>query len=122
LGRGSSVSVAHSDPRKASSVRVPGTMDQTKSPNAPNRTAPQKAVTPPAAAPKTEPSRAPAQIPSAATTTTMVRPVKESIQEQNLPPYQPQKTPRPSQPNSDPCPYGMHSIGTEYGVLNCAFD
>jgi general secretion pathway protein D len=123
LGRGSSVSVAHSDPRKAAStVRVPGSMEQTQSPNPPNRTAPQKAVTPPAAAPKTEPSRAPAQIPSAATTTTMVRPVKATMEEQNLPPFQPQKTPPPKQPEADPCPYGMHSIGTEFGVLNCAFN
>jgi general secretion pathway protein D len=123
LGRGASVSVAHSDPRKAaSSGRVPGAMEQTQAPNAPNRTAPQKAVTPPAVAPKTEPSRAPAQIPSAAATTTMVRPVKASMEEQNLPPYQPQKAPRPNQPDPDPCPYGMHSMGTEYGVLNCAFN
>ena len=98
-------------------------MDQTKSPNPPNRTAPQKAVTPPAAAPKTEPSRAPApQIPSAATTTTMVRPVNATMEEQNLPPYQPQKTPRPKPPDPDPCPYGMHSIGNDYGILNCAFN
>jgi hypothetical protein len=122
LGRGASVSVGHSDPRRAASpVRVPGSMEQTQSPNAPNRTAPQKAVTPPAAAPKTEPSRAPAQIPSAATTTTMVRPVKATMEEQNLPPFEPQKPP-PKQPDADPCPYGMHSIGSEYGVLNCAFN
>jgi len=122
LGRGGTVTVGHTDPRRASQVRVPGAMEQTQSPNAPNRTAPQRAVTPPAAAPKTEPSRAPAQIPSAAATTTMVRPVKATMEEQNLPPYQPQKTPRPSQPDPDPCPYGMHSIGAEYGVLNCAFN
>jgi len=124
LGRGNSVTVGHNDPRRAASpVRGPGTMEQTQSPNAPNRTAPQKAVTPPAPAPaKPEPSRAPGQIPSAATTTTMVRPVKATMEEQNLPPFQPQKKPRPNEANPDPCPYGMHSIGTEYGVLNCAFD
>ena len=123
LGRGNSVSVGHSDPRKsASAARVPGAMEQTQSPNTPNRTAPQKAVTPPTAAPKPEPSRAPAQIPSAAATTTMVRPVKATMEEQNLPPFQPQKKPRPNQADADPCPYGMHSIGNDYGVLNCAFD
>lgn len=123
LGRGSTVSVGHSDPRRnASATRVPGAMEQTQSPNIPNRTAPQKALTPPAAAPKTEPSRAPAQIPSAATTTTMVRPVKATMEEQNLPPFQPQKKPRPNEADADPCPYGMHSIGSEYGILNCAFD
>jgi hypothetical protein len=52
----------------------------------------------------------------------MVRPVKATMEEQNLPPFQPQTTPRPKQPDPDPCPYGMHSIGSEYGVLNCAFD
>jgi hypothetical protein len=51
----------------------------------------------------------------------MVRPVKATMEEQNLPPFQPQKTPPPKQPE-DPCPYGMHAIGTEYGVLNCAFN
>jgi len=126
LGRGSTVTVGHNDPRRnATPVRAPGSMEQTQSPNAPNRTAPQKAVTPPPPAPaKPEPSRAPAQIPSAATTTTMVRPVKATLEEQNLPVYQPpgQKKPRPNDTEADPCPYGMHSIGTEYGVLNCAFD
>jgi general secretion pathway protein D len=123
LGRGNSVSVGHSDPRRNSSAaRGSGTMEQTQSPNTPNRTAPQKAVTPPTSPPKTEPSRAPAQIPSAATTTTMVRPVKATMEEQNLPPFQPQKKPRPNEAEADPCPYGMHSIGSEYGVLNCAFD
>jgi general secretion pathway protein D len=123
LGRGSTVSVGHSDPRRAASAaRVPGSMEQTQSPNSPNRTAPQKAVTPPAAAPKAEPSRSPAQIPSAAATTTMVRPVKATMEEQNLPPFQPQKKPRPNEADADPCPYGMHSIGSEYGILNCAFD
>ena len=124
LGRGNSVTVGHNDPRKTTgAAHGPGTMEQTQSPNAPNRTAPQKAVTPPPPAPaKPEPSRAPAQIPSAATTTTMVRPVKATMEEQNLPPFQPQKKPRPNQAEADPCPYGMHSIGTEYGILNCAFD
>lgn len=125
LGRGNSVSVGHSDPRRnAAAPRVPGTMEQTQSPNSPNRTAPQKAVTPPAAAPKTEPSRAPAQIPSAATTTTMVRPVKATFEEQNLPAFQPpaQNKSRPNQADRDPCPYGMHYVSSEYGVVNCAFD
>ena len=124
LGRGSTVTVGHNDPRKSPApVHGPGTMEQTQSPNTPNRTAPQKAVTPPTAPPaKPEPSRAPAQIPSAATTTTMVRPVKATMEEQNLPPFQPQKKPRPNEAEKDPCPYGMHSIGNEYGVLNCAFD
>jgi len=127
LGRGSSVTVGHSDPRRnANAGREPGTMQQTQSPNAPNRTAPQKAVTPPAAAPKTEPSRAPAQIPSAATTTTMVRPVKATVEEVNLPPFQPtaktQTKTRSKQAEQDPCPEGMHYVSTEYGVVNCAFD
>ncbi len=124
LGRGNSVTVGHNDPRRNPANPGSGTMEQTRSPLAPNRTAPQKALTPPAATPKTEPSRAPAQIPSAATTTTMVRPVKATIEEQNLPEFQPptQAQPRPKQSDRDPCPYGMHYVSTEYGVVNCAFD
>jgi len=126
LGRGNTVTVGHSDPRhNPAQVRVPGTMEQTQSPNAPNRTAPQKgAVTPLPVAPKTEPSRAPAQIPPAATTTTMVRPVKATLEEQNLPAFQPaaQTKPRTSHGDTDPCPYGMHYVSTQYGVVNCAFD
>ena len=124
LGRGSTVTVGHSDPRHTTQVRTPGTMEQTQSPNVPNRAAPQKAVTPPAAAPKAEPSRAPAQIPPAATTTTMVRPVKATFEEQNLPPFQPaaQAKSRTNQAAPDPCPYGMHYVSTQYGVVNCTFD
>ena len=125
LGRGTSVTVGHSDPRRNPPTRVPSTMEQTASPSAPNRTAPQKAVTPPAMPPKPEPSKtpAPAQIPSAVTTTTLIRPVKASPDEQRLS-IQPQEQtkPRATAAASDPCPYGMHSIGTQYGVLNCAFD
>jgi general secretion pathway protein D len=144
LGRGSTVTVGHSDPRRGTSpVRVPGTMEQTANPKAPNRTAPQKAVTPSAATPsavtpsaapaRPEPSRVPPQIPSTATTTTLIRPVKATIEEQNLPAFRPsgqtQAQPsRPAKPPSneavaDPCPYGMHSLGTQAGgVVNCAFD
>jgi general secretion pathway protein D len=124
LGRGNTVTVSHDDPRKnAAPLRSPNTMEQTAVPTAPNRTAPQKAITPPAQPPKTEPSRAPAQTPSATTTTTMVRPVKASGDEQRLS-IQPPERPKPdsNEANADPCPYGMHSIGTQYGVLNCAFD
>jgi len=124
LGRGSSVTVGHSDPRRNTPARAPSTMEQTTSPSAPNRTTPQKAVTPPNAPAKPEPSKtpAPAQIPSAATTTVLIRPVKASPDEQRL--FQPleQTKPRSTEATADPCPYGMHSIGTQYGVLNCAFD
>lgn len=125
LGRGSSVTVGHTDPRRAAPTRAPNTMEQTASPNSPNRNAPQKAVTPPTAPPRPEPSRtpAPAQIPSAATTTTLVRPVKATPDEQRLTLQPPERAkPRSTEATADPCPYGMHSIGTEYGVLNCAFD
>jgi len=124
LGRGSSVTVGHTDPRKnAAPARNPNTMEQTGTPSAPNRTTPQKAVTPPPAPPKPEPSKAPgpAQVPSGATTTTLVRPVKASPDEQRLS-VQPPGRPRSTEATADPCPYGMHSIGTQYGVLNCAFD
>ena len=100
-------------------------MEQTA---APNRNPGQRAVTPaPSAAPapsKPEPSKVPA-IPSAATTSTLIRPVKATMEEQNLTTWKPPDTqkPRPkAQVESDPCPYGMHSIGVEYGVVNCAFD
>ena len=126
LGRGSSVTVGHTDPRKNGATgRVPNTMEQTGTPSTPNRTAPQKAGTPPAAPPKPEPSKAPApaQVPSGATTTTLIRPVKASPDEQRLSIQQPaQIRPRSTEATADPCPYGMHSIGTQYGVLNCAFD
>jgi len=126
LGRGTSVTVGHTDPRRNAPARTPNTMEQTASPNSPNRNAPQKAVTPPPAAPpKPEPSKtpAPAQIPSAVTTTTLVRPVKATPDEQKLSLQPPERAkPRSTEANADPCPYGMHSIGTQYGVLNCAFD
>jgi general secretion pathway protein D len=127
LGRGNTVTVGHTDPRRNSAVRAPNTMEQTGTPNNPNRTAPQKAVTPPTAPPKPEPSRAPApapsQVPSGATTTTLVRPVKAWPDEQTLSIRSPEQArPRSTQATADPCPYGMHSIGTQYGVLNCAFD
>jgi general secretion pathway protein D len=125
LGRGSSVTVGHTDPRRNAPVRAPNTMEQTASPNSPNRNAPQKAVTPPSAPPKPEPSKTPApvQIPSAATTTTLVRPVKATPDEQTLSLQPPERAkPRSTEATADPCPYGMHSIGTQYGVLNCAFD
>ncbi|MBZ5686232.1 MAG: type II and III secretion system protein [Acidobacteriia bacterium] len=125
LGRGTSVTVGHTDPRRNAPARVPNTMEQTASPNSPNRNAPQKAVTPPAAPPKPEPSKtpAPAQIPSAVTTTTLVRPVKAMPDEQRLSLQPPERAkPRPTEATADPCPYGMHSIGSQYGVLNCAFD
>jgi general secretion pathway protein D len=125
LGRGTSVTVGHTDPRRNASTRVPNTMEQTAAPNSPNRNAPQKAVTPPAATPKPEPSKtpAPAQIPSAVTTTTLVRPVKAMPDEQKLSLQPPERAkPRSTEATADPCPYGMHSIGTQYGVLNCAFD
>ncbi|HWJ49232.1 MAG TPA: secretin N-terminal domain-containing protein, partial [Candidatus Udaeobacter sp.] len=125
LGRGNTVTVGHNDPRRNSAVRAPNTMEQTGNPSTPNRTAPQKAVTPPAAPSKPEPSKAPApaQVPSGATTTTLIRPVKASPDEQRLSIQQPaQIRPRSTEATADPCPYGMHSIGTQYGVLNCAFD
>jgi general secretion pathway protein D len=125
LGRGSSVTVGHTDPRRNAPVRAPNTMEQTAYPNSPNRNAPQKAVTPPSAPPKPEPSKTPApvQIPSAATTTTLVRPVKATPDEQTLSLQPPERAkPRSTEATADPCPYGMHSIGTQYGVLNCAFD
>ena len=126
LGRGTSVTVGHTDPRKNSAPgSVPNTMQQTGNPSTPNRITPQKAVTPPAAPPKPEPSKAPApaQVPSGATTTTLVRPVKASPDEQRLLIQPPEPTrPRSTEATADPCPYGMHSIGTQYGVLNCAFD
>jgi general secretion pathway protein D len=126
LGRGNTVTVGHTDPRKsASGQRAPNTMEQTA---APNRNPGQRAVTPsPSSAPspsKPEPSKVPA-IPSAATTSTLIRPVKATIEEQNLTTWKPPDTqkPRPkAQGDNDPCPYGMHSIGVEYGVVNCAFD
>jgi general secretion pathway protein D len=125
LGRGSSVTVGHTDPRRNAPARAPNTMEQTASPNSPNRNAPQKAVTPPAAPQKPEPSKtpAPSQIPSAVTTTTLVRPVKATPDEQTLSLQPPERAkPRSTEATADPCPYGMHSIGTQYGVLNCAFD
>ena len=125
LGRGNTVTVGHNDPRRNSAVRAPNTMEQTGTPSTPNRTAPQKAVTPPAAPPKPEPSKAPApaQVPSGATTTTLIRPVKASPDEQRLSIQPPEQIrPRSTEATADPCPYGMHSIGTQYGVLNCAFD
>lgn len=136
LGRGSSVTVGHSDPRRGPSpVRAPGPMEQTANPSAPNRTSPQRAVTPSAVNPspapvRPEPPRVSPQIPSAATTTTLIRPVKATIEEQNLPAYQPprqtapprQKATQSNTANADPCPYGMHSTGTQAGVVNCAFD
>jgi len=124
LGRGNSVTVGHNDPRKNASGRAPNTMEQTRTPSTPNRTAPQKAVTPPPASPKPEPSKAPApaQVPSGATTTTLVRPVKASPDEQRLSIQPLAPRPRSTEATADPCPYGMHSIGTQYGVLNCAFD
>jgi hypothetical protein len=115
--------VGHTDPRKsAGSQRAPNTMEQTATPN---RIPGQRAVTPaPSAAPsKPEPSKVPA-IPSAATTSTLIRPVKATIEEQNLTTWKPPDTqkPRPKPADSDPCPYGMYSIGMDYGVVNCAFD
>jgi len=128
LGRGSSVSVGHSDPRKnAAPARAPSIMEQTAAPNSPNRTVPTRpatpsAVTPSTAPPKPEPSKAP-QIPSTATTSALIRPVKASSDEQKLSVSPPGQTKsRSTQAAADPCPYGMHSIGTEYGILNCAFD
>src|SRR5579864_3319374 len=124
LGRGSTVTVGHNDPRRnGASGRTPNTMEQTAVPGAPK--APQKAVTPPVQPPKAEPSKtpAPAQIPSAVTTTTLIRPVKATPDEQKLSLQPPERAkPRSTEATADPCPYGMHSIGTEYGVLNCAFD
>lgn len=124
LGRGSTVTVGHNDPRRnGTSVRTPNTMEQTAVPGAPK--APQKAVTPPAQPPTAEPSKtpAPAPIPSAVTTTTLVRPVKATPDEQKLSLQPPERAkPKPTEATADPCPYGMHSIGTQYGVLNCAFD
>jgi general secretion pathway protein D len=124
LGRGSTVTVGHTDPRRNATNRAPNTMEQTGTPGTPNRTTPQKAVTPPAAPPKPEPSKAPApaQVPSGTTTTTLVRPVKASPDEQRLSIQTPEQTRSRSTATADPCPYGMHSIGTQYGVLNCAFD
>jgi general secretion pathway protein D len=127
LGRGNTVTVGHTDPRRNATVGAPNTMEQTGTPKIPNRSTPQKAVTPPAAAPKPEPSKAPApppsQVPSGTTTTTLVRPVKASPDEQSLSIRSPELArPRSTEATADPCPYGMHSIGTEYGVLNCAFD
>jgi general secretion pathway protein D len=127
LGRGNTVTVGHADPRRnAGSVRVPGPMEQTKTPATPNNSAPQKAVTPSAAPARPEPTKVPPQIPSAATTTTLIRPVKATFEEQNLPAYQPSPPTKPkigpNESNKDPCPYGMHSIGSESGVLYCAFD
>ncbi len=127
LGRGSSVTVGHVDPRKsANPQRTPGIMEQTAAPTAPNRNPAQRAVTPsPSAAPsKPEPSRTPV-IPSAATTSTLIRPVKATMEEQNLTTWKPPDAQKPKpkpQSDSDPCPYGMHSISEEYGVVNCAFD
>ena len=126
LGRGNTVTVGHTDPRKSGGAqRAPNTMEQTA---VPNRNPGQRAVTPaPSAAPapsKPEPSKVPA-IPSAATTSTLIRPVSATMEEQNLTTWKPPGTqkPRPkTQAESDPCPYGMHSIGVEYGVVNCAFD
>ena len=126
LGRGSAVTVSHNDPRKNGAPgSTPNTMEQTRTPSTPNRTTPQKAVTPPAAPPKPEPSKAPApaQVPSGATTTTLIRPVKASPDEQRFSIHPPEQIrPRSTEATADPCPYGMHSIGTQYGVLNCAFD
>jgi general secretion pathway protein D len=127
LGRGNTVTVGHTDPRRNPAVGAPNTMEQTGTPKTPNRSTPQKAVTPPAAAPKPEPSKAPgpppSQVPSGATTTTLVRPVKASPDEQSLSIRSPELSrPRSTEATADPCPYGMHSIGTQYGVLNCAFD
>ena len=126
LGRGNSVSVAHTDPRKAGSGQHPNTMEQTAAPAVPNRTPGQRAVTPaPSAAPaRPEPSKVPA-IPSAATTSTLIRPVKATMDEQNLTTWKPPDSQKPRSPtpsDKDPCPYGMHSIGEEYGVVDCAFD
>ena len=128
LGRGNSVTVGHVDPRKSTnSQKAPNTMEQTAAPTAPNRNSGQRAVTPsPSAAPAkpAEPSRTPV-IPSAATTSTLIRPVSATMEEQNLTTWKPPETqkPRPkTQADTDPCPYGMHSIGVEYGVVNCAFD
>ena len=126
LGRGSTVSVAHTDPRKNTSGQHPNTMEQTATPASPNRAPGQRAVTPaPSAAPsKPEPSKVPA-IPSAATTSTLIRPVKATMDEQNLTTWKPPDSEKPRSPTSadkDPCPYGMHSLGEEYGVVNCAFD
>jgi len=123
LGRGNTVTVGHTDPRKTNAQRPANTMEQTATPN---RTPGQRAVTPaPSAAPsKPEPSRTPV-IPSAATTSTLIRPVKATMEEQNLTTWKPPESQKPRPPNpadGDPCPYGMHSIGVEYGVVNCAFD
>jgi len=130
LGRGNTVTVGHSDPRRnPSPVRVPSTMEQTANPAGAKPTTPQKAVTPSAAPARPEPVKPAPQIPSAATTTTLIRPVKATFEEQNLPAYQPpgqtqtRPKPRTNEASADPCPYGMHSLGTTpSGVLNCAFD
>jgi len=126
LGRGSTVTVGHTDPRKNVNSHAPNTMEQTATPTTPNRAPAQRAVTPsPSAAPsKPEPSRTPV-IPSAATTSTLIRPVKATIEEQNLTTWKPPESQKPrsgSPADSDPCPYSMHSIGVEYGIVNCAFD
>ena len=128
LGRGNTVTVSHTDPRKNASNQHPNTMEQTATPTSPNRAPGQRAVTPtpaPSAAPsRPEPSKVPA-IPSAATTSTLIRPVKATMEEQDLTTWKPpdSQKPRPSAPtDKDPCPYGMHWIGEEYGVVNCAFD
>lgn len=81
------------------------------------------AITPASMPPKPAPPKAPAQIPGAATTgTTLIRPVNASEQQKlSLQPPERAK-PRSTEATADPCPYGMHSIGTQYGVLNCAID
>jgi len=122
LGRGNSVTVGHSDPRQnVTTPRVPGAMEQTVSPK-PGATTPQHAVTPSAAPVKPEPSKAPPQIPSTVTTSTVIRPVKATPEEQKLSIRSDERARSRSETAADPCPYGMHATGTEYGIVNCAID
>jgi general secretion pathway protein D len=128
LGRGASVSVGRSDPRKGTAPNAPGTGDLSSSPNTPTRTPGQHAATPPSAPSKpVEPSKVPTPAPSSGTVTTLLRPVKaSSVEILSARPLDtstraPGSSPA-TEPPADPCPYGMHFIGRENGVINCAFN
>ena len=126
LGPGTGVQVRYKDPRKDSSAKGPGGMEQTAAPKAPARAPEQHAATP-AVAPQRapEPPKAPTTPAGTATTSSLIDPAR--LPSQGTPARPPetrnvQPPPAAAQGAADPCPYGQHSIGQENGVVTCAFN
>lgn len=117
LGRGSSVSVGHTDPRD-NAASAHGPMEQTGSPNSAGRTQGQRRTTPSIAPSKSvEPPKTPAQLPVPTATSSVIRPVKAAepevtpparpaLQAENLPirPSPHEEDIPPVRPASGPAP------------------